>query len=268
MTKERPLDVEWCSTGIPKLDEFLGGKGLPRGIGVTVFGPSHVGKTVLSAQIQFAAMSRGEACLFISYDQPWRNVVRMFLTFGWNIYEFMDKGNFKILDNASMIFGIAPEDEKEMMTEIERKGIVFADPRDQEKYFQIQHDILVQMLENSTRAGVNVIDSADYRIRYLQAEIKMANERITAYFQKFRVRLANQLGLIGVHVYTPDPGDPTPGQMLKTIEESTIELAFRERPETREIERYIRVLGVPYTQHDRRWHHFSIVPELGITILE
>src|SRR5688572_8543887 len=56
---------ERFQTGVPNLDEVLGG-GLLRGAIAMVIGPPGSGKTILAQQISFAAARRGETALYLT----------------------------------------------------------------------------------------------------------------------------------------------------------------------------------------------------------
>lgn len=67
---------ETCSSGIPELDQLLGG-GLDRGTTTLIMGPAGVGKSTLAAQYAKMAVERGEiASLFVFDEVPNTYVVR------------------------------------------------------------------------------------------------------------------------------------------------------------------------------------------------
>jgi circadian clock protein KaiC len=60
--------AERLSTGVPGLDEMLGG-GLPRGYSVLVAGPSGSGKSILAATFLAEGVRRGEAGVIAAFEQ-------------------------------------------------------------------------------------------------------------------------------------------------------------------------------------------------------
>ena len=60
---------ERISTGIPRLDAMLGGKGYFRGSSVLVSGTAGTGKTSLAAHFADAACRRGERCLYFAFEE-------------------------------------------------------------------------------------------------------------------------------------------------------------------------------------------------------
>lgn len=249
-----------CPTGIIGLDTCIEG-GLPRGASLHLKGPAHSGKTILGMQMQYAALRRGEGCLFISYCEPWQNVIRAFDSFGWDVRKYIRQGNFRILDNASKINGL--DTSPESVPPDIRDGVVIIEQLDQEVYLEAQMAVIREVMSKSTRAGVNIIDSAEFRVRFLES-IDKVNTEIASYFQKFRTTITSQFPLIGVHISTPISKNSSLAHTLDQIEEGTIELKMVERND--EMKRFIRVVGLPYTDCDGKWHEFRITKK-GIALI-
>lgn len=64
---QKPLDMEFISTGSISLDSALGG-GLPKGRIIEIFGPESSGKTTLTLHIIAAAQGTGGNCAFIDAE--------------------------------------------------------------------------------------------------------------------------------------------------------------------------------------------------------
>src|SRR5262245_44207783 len=62
------LDVQGISTGALSLDIALGGKGLPRGRIVEIFGPESSGKTTLALHVVANAQKEGGICAFVDAE--------------------------------------------------------------------------------------------------------------------------------------------------------------------------------------------------------
>jgi circadian clock protein KaiC len=60
---------ERISTGIPRLDTMLEGKGIYRGSSVLISGTAGTGKTSLSAYVANASCLRGERCLYFAFEE-------------------------------------------------------------------------------------------------------------------------------------------------------------------------------------------------------
>jgi circadian clock protein KaiC len=66
-----PADSSIVSSGLPELDNMLGG-GLDRGTSLIIIGPSGAGKSTLGTQFVCAAASRGERCVYYLFDETER----------------------------------------------------------------------------------------------------------------------------------------------------------------------------------------------------
>ena len=73
-----------CVTGVPGLDEVLGG-GLPKGCLYLCEGPPGVGKTTLSMQFLMEGMKRGETCLYVALSETRRELETVAASHGWDL---------------------------------------------------------------------------------------------------------------------------------------------------------------------------------------
>jgi circadian clock protein KaiC len=85
-TKER------ISTGIPRLDTMLSGKGYFRGSTVLVSGTAGTGKTSLAAQFVEAACKRGERVLYFAFEESPSQFMRNMSSIGINLEPWVKKG--------------------------------------------------------------------------------------------------------------------------------------------------------------------------------
>jgi circadian clock protein KaiC len=83
---------ERVSTGIPDLDEMLGGKGFYKGSSILISGTAGSGKTTMAASFAEAACRRGERCLYIGFEESVDQVVRNMKSLGLNLDEWAEKG--------------------------------------------------------------------------------------------------------------------------------------------------------------------------------
>lgn len=84
---------ERVSTGIPRLDQMLGG-GLLKGRTYLVTGETGVGKTILSLQFLLDGLKKGEQCIYVSLDERIEGVLRGALSLGWDLWEYIEKRIF------------------------------------------------------------------------------------------------------------------------------------------------------------------------------
>ena len=78
------LDQKRVSTGIEGFDEILHG-GLIQGRCYLVVGETGTGKTILSIQWLLDGKKRGEAGLYVTLVEPWREIERDMASFGWDL---------------------------------------------------------------------------------------------------------------------------------------------------------------------------------------
>jgi circadian clock protein KaiC len=83
---------ERISTGIPRLDTMLSGKGYYRGSTVLVSGTAGTGKTSLAAQFVEAACKRGERVLYFAFEESPSQFMRNMSSIGIQLEPWVKKG--------------------------------------------------------------------------------------------------------------------------------------------------------------------------------
>lgn len=83
---------ERISTGIPRLDTMLSGKGYYRGSTVLVSGTAGTGKTSLAAQFVQAACKRGERVLYFAFEESPSQFMRNMASIGIHLESWVKKG--------------------------------------------------------------------------------------------------------------------------------------------------------------------------------
>jgi circadian clock protein KaiC len=71
-----PVTSERVPTGIPRLDEMLGGKGYYKGSTILISGTAGTGKTTVAATLARAACERGDRCLYFCFEESPDQLVR------------------------------------------------------------------------------------------------------------------------------------------------------------------------------------------------
>lgn len=90
--------IELTQTGIPGLDDMLGG-GLPKGHVVSVFGGPGTGKTTFSMQFLCNGFKLyDEPGIYVSLDESPKDVKRNMSAYGWDIEELEKEGKLLLLD--------------------------------------------------------------------------------------------------------------------------------------------------------------------------
>ncbi len=80
------------SSGIPRLDEMLGGKGYYKGSTILVSGTAGTGKTTFAALLARAACERGERCLYFCFEESPDQLVRNTRSVGMNLETHVKSG--------------------------------------------------------------------------------------------------------------------------------------------------------------------------------
>jgi len=87
---------ERVSSGVPRLDEILGG-GLTRGTSTLLLGPSGIGKTTTVVQCMHAALVRGERATYYLFDEGCSTLLLRSRALGMDLSPFVDSGQCKVI---------------------------------------------------------------------------------------------------------------------------------------------------------------------------
>jgi len=83
---------ERVSSGIPALDEMLGGKGFYRGSSILVSGTAGTGKSSIAARFAEAACARGDACVYFAFEESPSQIARNMASLGVQLDPWVKKG--------------------------------------------------------------------------------------------------------------------------------------------------------------------------------
>jgi circadian clock protein KaiC len=120
---------ERISTGVPALDQMLGGKGFYRGSSALVSGTAGTGKTSLAAHFLDAACARGERCVFYAFEESEGQVVRNMRSIGINLEPWIAKGLLRFNATRPTAFGLEMHlVSMHKMVEEFRPAVVVLDP--------------------------------------------------------------------------------------------------------------------------------------------
>ncbi len=86
------VSEERISTGIPRLDSMLGGKGFYRGSTILVSGTAGVGKSSLAAHFALATCRRRERCVYFAFEESPGQIVRNMRSIGVDLEPSVKKG--------------------------------------------------------------------------------------------------------------------------------------------------------------------------------
>jgi circadian clock protein KaiC len=97
---------ERISTGIPRLDTMLSGKGYFRSSTVLVSGTAGTGKTSIAAQFVEAACKRGERVLYFTFEESPEQLVRNMCSIGINLEPWVKKGLLQFHATRPTLYGL------------------------------------------------------------------------------------------------------------------------------------------------------------------
>ena len=83
---------ERVSTGIPRLDAMLTGKGFYRGSSILVTGTAGTGKSSLAAHFAAATCLRGEHCLYFAFEESQNQIIRNMSSIGLDLRRHVKDG--------------------------------------------------------------------------------------------------------------------------------------------------------------------------------
>ena len=85
-------NTQRVSTGIPRLDAMMGGKGYYRGSSVLASGAAGTGKTTLAAYFAQGAAARGERCMWFAYEESSSQIIRNMRSIGLDLEPAVRRG--------------------------------------------------------------------------------------------------------------------------------------------------------------------------------
>jgi circadian clock protein KaiC len=100
------VSQEHISSGVPRLDTMLGGAGFYRGSTVLVSGTAGTGKTSLAAQFVDAACRRGERCIYFSFEESPRQLMRNMQSIGIDLAQWSKKNLLQFHSSRATLFGL------------------------------------------------------------------------------------------------------------------------------------------------------------------
>src|SRR5580692_2378128 len=103
---QHQVSNERVSSGIPRLDVMLGGKGFYRGSTILISGTAGTGKTSLSAHFVQAACERGERCLYFAFEESPGQLARNMRSIGLNLGKYMNNELLQIHSSRATFFGL------------------------------------------------------------------------------------------------------------------------------------------------------------------
>lgn len=100
------VSSERISTGVPRLDAMLGGRGFFRGSSILLTGTPGTGKTIISANFAQAAARRGERVLFFSFEESPDQIIRNMHSIGLRLEPLVKAGQLRFHSARPSLYGL------------------------------------------------------------------------------------------------------------------------------------------------------------------
>jgi circadian clock protein KaiC len=98
--------TERVSSGVPRLDAMLGGKGYYRGSSVLGSGTAGTGKTSLAAHFVHAATARGEQCVWFAFEESPNQIIRNMRSIGLDLEPAVRRGTLHFHAQRPTVCGL------------------------------------------------------------------------------------------------------------------------------------------------------------------
>ena len=123
---DQPGTAERVATGIASLDKLFQGGGYTRGSTILASGTAGTGKTSLAAAFAVETCSRGERCLFLSYEESSGQLIQNLSSIGFDLAPLVKKGLLKIVSTRPSFFGLEMHllDLYKLMADFEPRAVV------------------------------------------------------------------------------------------------------------------------------------------------
>ncbi|MBE3115918.1 circadian clock protein KaiC, partial [Candidatus Bathyarchaeota archaeon] len=106
MTLNYPISTKRVSSGIPRLDAMLEGKGFYCGSTILVSGTDGAGKTSIATHFANAICQRGERCLYFAFEESPNQIIRNMRSIGINLEPCVKKGLLAFHAVSSTFYGL------------------------------------------------------------------------------------------------------------------------------------------------------------------
>ena len=94
------------SSGIPRLDTMLGGKGFYRGASVLISGTAGTGKSSMVAHFANATCENGERCIYFAFEESKSQIIRNMASIGIDLAKHEKKGLLQFFAARPTTFGL------------------------------------------------------------------------------------------------------------------------------------------------------------------
>jgi circadian clock protein KaiC len=101
-----PVSTDRISTGIPRLDAMLGGKGYYRGSSIFVSGTAGTGKTSLATAFLDRVCRQGGRALYCSFEESPAQIIRNMRSIGYDLDKWRKAGRLQFHSARPSLYGL------------------------------------------------------------------------------------------------------------------------------------------------------------------
>jgi circadian clock protein KaiC len=103
---QHQASTERISSGIPRLDEMLGGRGYYKGSTVLVSGTAGTGKTTIAGHLAAHACAKGERCLYLAFEESPAQIGRNLASVGLDLGRHLRSGRLRMVPARPQSVGL------------------------------------------------------------------------------------------------------------------------------------------------------------------
>ena len=100
------VSTKRVSSGVPELDDMLGGKGFYLGSTILLSGSAGTGKTSMAAHLADSTCKRGERCLYFSFEESQSQIIRNMKSIGLDLEPHVQKGLLQFHSTRPTVYGL------------------------------------------------------------------------------------------------------------------------------------------------------------------
>jgi circadian clock protein KaiC len=102
----REVSPQRLSSGIPSLDNMLGGSGFYKGSAILISGTAGTGKTSIAASFAHASCLRKERCLLFAFEESPQQLVRNMRSISIDLREHIEAGLLTVQASRPTVYGL------------------------------------------------------------------------------------------------------------------------------------------------------------------